>query len=968
MKKLLSLMAVLLGTFIYAQTTVTGTVITEDNVPVPGANVVFDATTGAVSDFDGNFTLVVNNNPPFNLKVSSVGFDTATVNVTAGNLSFTVTLVESQNLLDEVVISASRTPERLFESPVTVERFDYKDIAQSTGSDFYQSLENLKGVQINQGAMLLPIINTRGFSTIDNTGFVQLVDGMDNAAPGLNFAAGNLVGINEIDIQSVELLPGAASAIYGPNAIKGLMLMNSKNPFDFTGVSAYLKSGVTSSDNAGDNSYYDAAFRFAHNWNDKFAFKAVVSIVEGTDWAATDYRDRGALQGRYMPGTTDLMDPSNHPAYDGLNTYGEVAQTFNMTDVFRALVLPQLVSEGLLSSAGAAQVNSIFGNFAPNYFGTQTIRSTGYKETDLHDGGTSSFKVDLAGHYRIGGNKELIFNSKFGSGNTIYHATNRNNLKNFTLQQHKIEYRTPRLNVRAYTTIEDSGNTHDMEAVGARIANASPGGIPGWFGSYINSYFTHLPTLVNPDPVSALNTMLGAILNNGITSFSGLMTALGKSGGDIPSHIVARNAANANLLLPGSDAFNNALYSNSTTSISDGGAKIVTESKANTIEFNYNLGDYVPDFDLSIGGSFREYVLRSGGSLFSDYDTPIIFNETGLYVQAIKNLFDGGVKLTGSMRYDKSKFLEGNFTPRVGALINLSPQHNVRVSYQTGFRNPSSQDLYISLDVVTAVLIGTSPDSVDRFKMNLIGQSSLNPYTVTGSMVQNNSYTLGILNGDLTPAKLDYVEPEFVQTRELGYRFNGKKLSLDVSAYWSKFTNFITEVAVVTPLYGSVNNLSGAAAVQKGDFRVFSWNTNTDDKVTTMGVSAGLDAKIGKFDFGTTFGYNKLNSNSDDPNFVSYFNTPEVRTKFQLGSTELSDKFDFNISARYHNAFLWEGTFFTEEIPATWNFDAALNFDVPQINGKIKVGAVNLSGKDYIPYAGGGSIGSTYYVQYTFNP
>jgi iron complex outermembrane receptor protein len=301
-----------------------------------------------------------------------------------------------------------------------------------------------------------------------------------------------------------------------------------------------------------------------------------------------------------------------------------------------------------------------------------------------------------------------------------------------------------------------------MEALGARISNAQPGGILGWFGTYLNSYFTHLPTLVNPNPVSALNTMLGGIMNNGITTFNGLMTALGNSGADIPSHIVARDAANANMLTPGSDAFKQALYTNSTTSISDGGGKIVTNSKANTIEFNYNLGDYIESFDLSIGGSFREYVLRSGGSLFSDYDSPIVFNETGVYVQAIKSLFNDGLKLTGSMRYDKSQFLDGNFTPRIGALINLSPKHNIRVSYQTGFRNPSSQDMYISLDVATAVLIGTSPDSVDRFKMNLIGQSSLTPYTVTGNMVQNNSYTLGILNGDFTPAQLDYVEPEFV--------------------------------------------------------------------------------------------------------------------------------------------------------------------------------------------------------------
>ncbi|GIS25572.1 MAG: hypothetical protein CM15mP126_8150 [Gammaproteobacteria bacterium] len=171
---------------------------------------------------------------------------------------------------------------------------------------------------------------------------------MDNAAPGLNFSAGNLVGINEIDIQSVEILPGAASALYGANAFKGIMLMNSKSPFDFPGFNAYIKSGVTSHDSAGDNLYYDVGARFAHNWDNKFAFKAVISYVEGTDWAATDYSDINYPQGRFMPGTVDAADPSQMPDYDGINVYGEVAQTFDMTAVFRGLVLPALLVKVLL--------------------------------------------------------------------------------------------------------------------------------------------------------------------------------------------------------------------------------------------------------------------------------------------------------------------------------------------------------------------------------------------------------------------------------------------------------------------------------------------------------------------------------------------------------------------------------------------------------------------------------------------
>ena len=130
MKRILSMIAVLFSTIIFAQTTVTGTVVDDNNDPIPGATIVVDSMNGTVADFDGNFTISVQNTPPFTITVSSVGFDSATLNVTVSNLDFEVKLESSQNLLDEIVVSASRIAERLFESPVTIEKFDYKDIAQ----------------------------------------------------------------------------------------------------------------------------------------------------------------------------------------------------------------------------------------------------------------------------------------------------------------------------------------------------------------------------------------------------------------------------------------------------------------------------------------------------------------------------------------------------------------------------------------------------------------------------------------------------------------------------------------------------------------------------------------------------------------------------------------------------------------------------------------------------------------------
>ena len=72
MKRLLSLVAVLFSTLIFAQTTVTGTVVDDNNDPIPGANVVFDSMTGTVADFDGNFSIEAAPNEV--LVISYVGY------------------------------------------------------------------------------------------------------------------------------------------------------------------------------------------------------------------------------------------------------------------------------------------------------------------------------------------------------------------------------------------------------------------------------------------------------------------------------------------------------------------------------------------------------------------------------------------------------------------------------------------------------------------------------------------------------------------------------------------------------------------------------------------------------------------------------------------------------------------------------------------------------------------------------
>src|SRR5690606_28417710 len=135
--------------------------------------IVIGTSTGTVTDFDGNFNLNVAQAPPFTLQASSIGFETVAERITNSPQTVHFVLKEG-TALDEVVISASRTPERIFESPVTVERIGIREIKNTTSVDFYDGLENLKGVDVNTNSLTFKSVNTRGFATFANNRFMQL--------------------------------------------------------------------------------------------------------------------------------------------------------------------------------------------------------------------------------------------------------------------------------------------------------------------------------------------------------------------------------------------------------------------------------------------------------------------------------------------------------------------------------------------------------------------------------------------------------------------------------------------------------------------------------------------------------------------------------------------------------------------------------------------------------------------------
>ena len=912
-----------------SQTTVTGTVkdaATGDLLP--GANIkIANKSVGTNTDFDGNFVLNTTEKPPFTLEISMIGYQTKEVEITKNNEKIEVSLSENATSLDEIVVSASRTPERIMESPVTIERLDSRAIKNTSAPTFYDGLENLKGVDINTNSLTFKSVNTRGFATFANTRFMQLVDGMDNSSPALNFAIGNLLGMSELDVATVELLPGASSALYGANAFNGIMFMRSKNPFDDSGISVSLKGGVTSQEAAGTNEFYDLNIRMAYKFSEKFAAKATLSYLKGTEWYATDYRN--TRNQFYISG-----DRQSDRNYDGLNVYGDEVST-NIRGV--AQTLEQL---GILPSGASALVPS------------ENISRTGYDEIDLMNYNARSVKLGTSLNYRPFGDDrlEIIFNNKFGVGNTIYQGLNRYSIQNFYLAQHKLEVVGKNFFVRGYMTTEDAGDSYDTRFAGINI-NRQWKDDNTWFGEYAGTY------------VQA--TLAGATSDQ--------------------AHAAARAQAESGRFLPGTPEFQAAFDKVTADPDLLTGARFTDNTKLYHVDANYNFQELIDWAEFQVGGSYRLYSLNSGGTIFTDFDGPINYDEYGIYTQMQKKfLAEDRLKLTASIRYDKAQNFDGNFSPRLSLAYAAGEDknQNFRASVQTGFRNPTTQDQYIGLNAGRAFLVGSAPDNLDRYftpqlTMSGAGAAIVGSPTVSisGRQAYENSFSaVSVQNGNPTIGNPGLVQPEKVTAFEVGYRgiVGGpeNRVTIDMSAFYNDYEDFISNTNVLVPFYGTVgDNSLSLLALQNGDFTAFSAYTNSTADISSYGATIGLNTKIfNGFDVGLNYTFNKFEfDQASDPDFQAAFNTPEHKVKFQFGKQELFENFGFNVNVRWQDEYLWESTFHNAVIDARTVIDAQINYTVPSLKSVFKLGGANLTGQEYFSAPGVGAIGSQYYLSWTIN-
>lgn len=952
---------------------------------------------GTVTDTDGNFELTTTTSPPFTLVITSVGYETQEVPVSGNQTNIAVSLSERAIMGQEVIVSASRVEESVMQSPVAVERMDIRDIRNTPAASFYDGLANLKGIDLTTQGLLFKSINMRGFGTTGNPRTVQLIDGMDNSAPGLNFPLDNIVGIPELDLESVDVLPGAASALYGPNAINGLVLMNSKSPFLYQGVSAVVKTGVMSASNRDEKvtPFYDATIRYAKAFNNKFAFKVNLSYIQAKDWQATNYTNLNV--GGVQDGT---RGPGVKSDYDGQNIYGDEVQA-NLKTVGQSLV-----NAKLLPAAALALLPDV------------NVSRTGYMEKDLVDYNTKSFKANMALHYRINDKIEAVGQVNYGYGTTVYTGTGRYSLRNFNLTQAKLELRADNFTLRAYTTQERSGDSYLAGLAAISMLNEFKSHAT-WFGQYAGAF----------------------------------ATARGQGLSEDQAFAAARSVSDQGMPMPGSETFNASLDKWRGTPISKGGGNFLDKTNLYHAEGVYNFKNQIKVIDLLVGANVRQYQLRSEGTLFADMkdgrDGTIGITEYGAFAQASKSVFKDHLKLTGSLRYDKNENFDGQFTPRVSAVTTFG-SHNIRLSYQSGFRIPTTQNQYIDLLTPNAILIGGLPEFNSRYNLqngilrqNLdpaviaqyaakpevraqaqayataaitqqvtagvtasvnaavaAGQIPNNPQVIAGAIQQGVAAQLpGALavNGPIVIAQVlpafataavpkyqaPALKPERIASYEIGYKgIIARKLFVDAYYYFSQYTNFIGNTVILVPTAPAAPGLPIESGVASASTRIaYARPANTNEKINVQGFAISADYSLAKgFFVGANMANNELNRFVLTPEQqYAGFNTPKNRYNLKFGRRlGATTPIGFNVSFRHQDAFVWESGFVqptTATVPlfgnttvkAINNLDAQVSFKLPSIKSVVKVGGTNLGGKPYVQAFGSASIGSMYYVSLTFD-
>ncbi len=961
----------LLATSILAQDNntvieISGKVTNEKKEPLPDVSVQIKGTVaGTVTNATGDFKLRTKSKIPFTLVFTSIGFKAQEFEVKSLSSQLEVALATQAYLGNEVVVTASRVSESILKSPVAIEKLDIRAIKETPAPSFYDALETVKGVQMTTSSLTFKVPNTRGFNIPNNFRFMQLVDGVDMQAATLGVPLGNAIGPTELDIQSVEITPGAASALYGMNAINGMANLITKSPFTNQGLSLYQKTGLNHVGGTGRDlsNLTETAFRYAKAFNNKFAFKVNFDYLRGTDWLSDTRKDQNPNNLKTANPAFPELNGDANAAFDGWNKYGDDA----------------------LAGSNTVSVTGLTINGNANQ--TLTVARTGYWEKDLVSPTVDNLKFDAALHFRPSEHVEIAYSYRIGKMDGVFQRGNKIQLDNVVVQNHSLEVKGDNFQVRAYISKENTGDSYNVKPLADNLDLASGGSNSAWGTKYKNALTAY------------------ASANGGALTSANLAAA----------NNYARKIADQGRVEPGTQAFedlkNTIRHINNwdiqSSLIPDapvtGGAALIQKSNLYHLEGQWDLSKTVKYVDLLVGGDARIYEIIPDGNNFVDFSRPIAdrnkalpdgsfgknvyYKKFGGFAQVTKTFFEEKLKLWGSLRYDYNPEFQGKFTPRIAAVYTVKKVHNFRVTYQQGYRFPALFEALSYVNNGRVKRVGSLSYINDGlgYLDNSYTQASVVNFNAAVKAAGNTDAAALANRNLLEVANLPNARPEKINSFEVGYKsvLLDNKLVLDIDAYTNTYDGFLGQIQVFVPKGETVGSdaaviamvdrnrdattASGGNAASKGQdrYRVY---TNAKNKYTNYGFAFGTTYNFyKKFTIGGNISYNKLKAQSSSDIFVTGFNTPDFSANLSFGNREIVKNVGFAIAYKWQQSFLWESPLVTGQVAAINTFDAQVTYRVPESKATIKIGGTNIFNSNYIQYAGGPTLGGLYYAAITFD-
>jgi iron complex outermembrane receptor protein len=719
-----------------------------------------------------------------------------------------------------------------------------------------------------------------------------------------------MLGPSDLDIQAVEIIPGAASALYGMNAINGIANFTTQDPFATPGLSAQQKIGINRIGEEGDVKIFsETSVRWAQVVNEKLGFKLNGTFMRGTDWIADD----GADLNPNANASTELTGDDN-PAFDPVNSYGNESP-----------------NRRTLSLGGK------------NY----VVARTGYYEKDVIDYTIQNVKADAAVHYAFNEDKKISYTYRIANLANVYQRSNRFRLKDYLLQQHGLVFKSKSLQLMSYLNLENTGKSYNARSMAENIDRRYKTD-DVWFSQYTPAYNSAIQSGAS---VADAHKHARAAVDKGrpqpgTEEFKELIHTLG----DI------NNWDYGAALRVEAKMFHAEGQLNLTAELLDDienktGIQLMTG-------FDHRTYFIFPDGNYFINPQ--------------EPGEEITYSKTGGFIQASKNFRDK-LKLGATIRADKNEYYDLKWNPRITAVYSPTNFHHIRLSFQNGYRFPSVFEAFSNVNSGGVKRVGGLPVmstgifenaykrvSIDAFQAAVIRDVNQNGISRDESILKNQEL---LIENDYT-----YVQPEEIQSFEVGYRgaFFEEKLQADLDFYHNRYQNLIAQVEMNIPKTNDADSIPFYLNDRRKQDRYRMW---TNSRTVAYNIGAGLSMLYHlphNFVAGSNVTYASLRRKSNNDGLEDGFNTPEWIVNFSFGNDKVAHNMGFNVTYRWQSNYFWQSFLVTGTVPAYSTLDAQVTRHFQRVS--LKVGGSNILNQYYNSFLGGPSVGGFYYLTLTYRP